>query len=326
MSSFTLPASPRFLIAAPLRPLQGQRFQPTGFPDVGPGVFKGPDNREYLAVESHQSVANRLESACWNEESNDLVAPLQGLPYVKVLDGEGTFLTASVLEAHRLNSVYVEKSTFFADLQKAIDFDKAKPYSRDKLVRAIAKFDPSCLLHGVFLESIAGVLRLPRALSGFIESENIGRVQTGGVKNDRVQASSKDEEGGKTAAEGFGNVPFHRTDFVAEKTTAYFNIDLDQIRGYRLGDDVNQLLFALVVFKVRKFLESGLRLRTFCDLEAVGEPVLRGGTLPSLAEAEAALPGLIKKVASTGVFATPAVTVATFSHEKPAKKAAGAKK
>jgi CRISPR-associated protein Csb1 len=316
MNKFDLPSTPRCLLSADLKPLQGQRFQPTGFPDVGPGTFKGPDNREYLAVESHQSVANRLETAWWDDVATDLVGVLKGLPYVRVVDGDGQFLTASVLEAHRLNSVYIEKTAWFDELKKAIDFDEKKPFSRDKLVRAIAKFDIGCLLHGLFLESVAGVLRLPRALSGFIEAENIGRVQTGGVKNDRVRAST-DEEVGK-AAEGFGNVPFHRTDFVAEKISVYFNLDLDQIRSYRLGDDVNRLLFALSVFKIRKFLASGLRLRTFCDLEAADVVVRGGGVLPSLAEVEAALPGLIEK--AKGAFATPAVTVASYVEVKSEKK------
>ena len=321
MTAFSLPTTSRFLLSAELKPLQGQRFQPTGFPDVGPGTFKAPNGQEFLAVESHQSVANRMESACWDDVKNDLAGPLAGLPYVKVLDSDGQFLTASVLEAHRLNSVYIEKSSFFDSLKAAIEFDEKKPFSRDKLVRAMAKYDVGCLLHGVFLESIAGVLRLPRALSGFIEAENIGRVQTGGVKNDRVQAS-KDAEGGKTAAEGFGNRPFHRTDFVAEKINVYFNLDVDQIRSYRLGDDMNALLFALAVFKIRKFLASGLRLRTACDLEALDIVVRGGGTLPTLEEAEKALPGLIKKVAGAGLFAEPAISVATFAYDGKAAKAA----
>jgi CRISPR-associated protein Csb1 len=320
MTVFALPSSPRLLISAELTPLQGQRFQPTGFPDVGAGTFKAPNGQEFLAVESHQSVANRLEAACWNEATEELVAPLNGLSYVRVMDGENNLLTTSVLEAHRLNSVYIEKSDFFDSLKADIEFDEKRPFSRDKLVKALLKYDVGCLLHGVFLESIAGVLRLPRALSGFIEAEDISRVQTGGVKNDRVQAK-KDEEGGKTAKDGFGNVPFHRTDFVAKKITAYFNLDVDQLRSYRLGADINALLFALAVFKVRVFLASGLRLRTACDLEAHDIVVRGGGSLPSLAEAEAALPGLIKKVAATGVFATPAVSVATFSYDgKTAKQ------
>src|SRR5207249_2398335 len=150
---------------------------------------------------------------------NDLVAALKGLSYVRVNGSDGELLTTSMHEAHRLNSVYIERTDFFErDLKAAIAFDEKKPMDRAKLVAALARFDVGCLLHGVFLESIAGVLRMSRALSGFIEADGVSRVNTGGVKNDRVQAT-KDEEGGKTATEGFGNVPFHRTEFVAERVT-----------------------------------------------------------------------------------------------------------
>jgi len=317
MTTFDLPSPARYLLAAELKPLQGQKFQPTGFPDVGAGVFKTPANQEFLAVESHQSVANRLESAIWDDVTQDLIAPAKGLSYVKVVDEGNAFLTASVLEAHRLNSVYVEKSklgeTLFSDVLKhEIGFDANRPFSRDQLVKVLLKYDIGCLLHGVFLESIAGVLRIPRALSGFIEAENIQRVQTGGVKNGRVQAT-KDEDAGQTASTGFGNVPFHRTDFVAKKIVAYFNIDLDQVRSYRLGKDVENLLFALSVLKIQRFLARGLRLRTACDLEVVAVTVRGGEQLPSGDDAEKALPDLIAKVANTGAFASPVITTTTYA-------------
>jgi CRISPR-associated protein Csb1 len=171
------------------------------------------------------------------------------------------------------------------------------------------------------LESIAGVLRLPRALSGFVEAEGVSRVNTGGVKNDRVQAS-KDEEGGRTAAQGFGNVPFHRTEFVAEHIWAYFNLDLEQLRGYRLGGEMERLLLALALFKVQKFLSSGLRLRTACDL-SVSSLVVKTPidfVLPTLSELETNLPLLID--AARDHFASPSTTVATFAAgEKKPKKA-----
>lgn len=311
MTPFDLPSAPRLLLEATLSPIQGTRFQPTGFPDVGAGVYTLPNGKEQLLVESAQSVANRLEAACWDDAANELVAPLAGLPYVRVNDPGGSLLTTSIQEAHRLNSVYIEQSPFFEDLKAAIAFDDKKPQDRTKLIAALARFDIGCLIHGVFLESIAGVLRIPRALSSFIEAEGVGRVHTGGVKNDRV-APTKDEEGGKTAAQGFGNVPFHRTEFVAERITAYFNIDLEQIRGYRVERELERVLFALSLFKIQKFLSTGLRLRTACDL-SVGAVVTKAPTgfpLPSLPEIEAALPTLIKSASKA--FASPPVTTTTF--------------
>ncbi|MBK6918563.1 MAG: type I-U CRISPR-associated protein Cas7 [Deltaproteobacteria bacterium] len=320
MTTFDLPAGPRLLLQVELTPVQGTRFQPTGFPDVGAGVYTLPNGDEQLLLESAQSVANRLEAACWDEARNELYTPLEGLPYVRVNAADGSLLTTSIQEAHRLNSVYIEKSDFANQLVEAIAFDEKKPLDRHKLITALARFDIGCLLHGVFLESIAGVLRVPRAISGFIEADRVGRVTTGGVKNDRVQPG-KDEESGRTATEGFGNVPFHRTEFVAERITAYFNLDLEQLRGYRLGDAMQRLLLALGLFKVRKFLETGLRLRTACDLAAGALEVKAptGFVVPELAAIEAALPELIK--AASEHFASPPVSIATFtSGEKKATR------
>lgn len=319
MKTLDLPLSTRLLLEADLIPVQGHRFQPTGFPDVGAAVYSLPDGPEQLLVESPQSVANRLEAVCWDESANDLVGPLRGLPYVRVHDAKGQYLTSSVHEAHRLNSVYIERTDFFeSTLKPAIAFDEKAPHDRARLVRALARFDVGCLLHGVFLESIGGTLRVPRALSGFIEAEGVQRVISGGVKNDRVQAS-KDEEGGRTASEGFGNVPFHRTEFAAKSITAYFNLDLAQIRAYRLGPEMDALLVALALFKIHRFLASGLRLRTACDLEP-SELRVKGATdytLPELQDLEVALPALI--VGASSHFASPATTIATFPNGGAAK-------
>ena len=101
----------RVLMQAELRPLQGERFQPTGFPDLGAARYVLADGTDMLAVESAQSVANRMEAACWDEEAHDLRACLRGLPYIKVLDSTSGLLTTSVLEAHRINSPYILEST-----------------------------------------------------------------------------------------------------------------------------------------------------------------------------------------------------------------------
>src|SRR5689334_14339751 len=101
---------------ARLVPLQGQRFQPTGFPDLGPARFKGyqradgnrpagDDNLravDMILVESAQSVANRLETICWDKVKGKLVPEIDGMPYVEVTRSDRSPLTNSILEAHRL--------------------------------------------------------------------------------------------------------------------------------------------------------------------------------------------------------------------------------
>lgn len=265
--------APRVLLEARLRPLQGERFQPTGFPDLGAARYALPDGTEMLLVESAQSVANRMELACWDEVNDDLIPELKGLPYILVKDGNGGNLTNSVLEAHRINSPYIlegKDRKVFDQIKRATAEMEAGPIKLPELAALVFKYDANAILHGVFLaksEIARGRLRLSRALSGFIEAANVRVAESGGVKNDRVDPS------GDTKM-GFGNVPFHRTEFVAERITGFFNLDLALLRGYRLGDEATQLLTALALFKIRRFLSTGLRLRTACDLAMDGETAL----------------------------------------------------
>jgi CRISPR-associated protein Csb1 len=307
-----LAGQPRLLIEADLAPIQGTRFQPTGFPDLGAAEYQGPGGERMLLVESAQSMANRLEAVCWDEVTDSWVEALKGLPLVKVVDRAGAPLTNSILEAHRLNSVYIENSDWAEKLASEIAFDKNKPFnSRKQLYPVLLKYDINSLFHGVFLESIGGVIRLPRTLSAFIEAEGVGIAASGGVKTDRVQPT---KEEGRTAREGYGNVPFARDEYVAKRIVAYFNLDLAQIRGFGLRGGVERLLTALALFKIRRFLEVGLRLRTACDLELKGLRVTRpeGFDLPGLGAIEAELPRPIEEVAAEGGFAEPRVTVVRY--------------
>jgi CRISPR-associated protein Csb1 len=113
------------------------------------------------------------------------------------------------------------------------------------------------------------------------------------------------------AAKGFGHVPFSREEYTGE-ITAYFNLDLAQIRGYGLGRAAEELLVGISIFKIRKLLEEGLRFRTACDLELVDVKVKRPENyeLPTLNAMEKELPGLIER-ASAG-FADPVVTEVTY--------------
>jgi CRISPR-associated protein Csb1 len=314
---------PRLLIEVPLRPVQGSRFQPTGFPDLGAATFKGFDEQgqavDCLLVESAQSMANRLENVCWDEAAGDLVEPLRGLPYVRSTLPDGT-VTDSIREAHRINSPYIVNSSEFEAIREAIGFEANKPFDRRKLAAALLKYDPSSLLHGVFLEKVGGVVRLPRVISAFIEANGVEVAAAGGVKVDRVQPGTGENTPYGKAAEGYGNVPYHRDEYTARSITAYFNIDLAQLRGYGLGEAAESLLVALGLFKIQRFLFDGLRLRTACDLDARDIVVKRpqGYVLPTLTDLTSNLPGLIK--ASANSFAEPRITSVVYTTSAKAKK------
>lgn len=308
-----LAAHPRLLIEADLTPLQGTRFQPTGFPDLGAATYKSPSGADMLLVESAQSMANRLEAVCWDEVADDWVEPLRGLPLVKVVDKKGQPLTNSVLEAHRLNSPYIlegkDKSVFDRLKAELAGMEEGRVDIR-KLAAVLVRLDTNAVLHGVFLakkELAGGRLRLPRVVSSFIEAEGVSVAASGGVKNDAVNPS------GDTAV-GFGNVPFARDEYAAARIIAYFNIDLAQIRAFGLGKAVERLLIALALFKIRRFLDVGLRLRTACDLDCTASRVTRPAdfAVPETADLAAALPDLIAATAAEGRFAEPRVTTVRF--------------
>ncbi len=307
-----LASQPRLLLEVPLKPLQGSRFQPTGFPDLGAATYEH-NQVNMLLVESAQSMANRLEAVCWDEAADDLVAPLRGLPYVKVVS-DGKIATNSILESHRINSPYILEGadkSFFDKLKTELGAMATGRVDLKLLANVLLKYDANALVHGVFLakkELAGGRLRLPRMLSAFIEAENANVVASGGVKKDEVDPSGDTKK-------GFGHVPFHRDEFTAGKITAFFNLDLAQLRGYGLPKEAETLLAALSLYKIQKVLRDGLRLRTACDLEPAGAVVIKrpeeSFTLPSIAELEKELPVLIKAASSS--FANPVVTEVKYT-------------
>ena len=92
---------PRLLMQAELKPVQGDRFQSTGFADLGPARYQLHDGTEMLLVESAQSVANRLEATCWDDTNCRLTPEVEGLPYVEVKHKK-EHLPNSILEANRI--------------------------------------------------------------------------------------------------------------------------------------------------------------------------------------------------------------------------------
>lgn len=337
---------PRILIEADLKPVAGTRIQPTGFPDLGPASYDAPGENgatvPTLLVESAQSMANRLEAVCWDEGKNSIAAELEGLPYVNVKlqgIGDNTDTTNSLLEFHRLNSPYImsgikDGKEFAEVFKEELKLKGAKSEGDDKegadvagvvnlrlLAEKCFKYDPNSLVHGIFLEKIAGRLRHPRALSAFIEATGVGRADSGGVKFDRVLPAPK--AAGVDAKGGYGNVPFHRTEFTAKQITAFFSIDLAQIRGYGLPAEAADLLIVLSLWKVRQFLDSTMRLRSACELELKeGDKSVHGKRpdafqLPTAKVLAEHLKELIKKCKPH--FTSPAVTQLTWSGGKKEK-------
>lgn len=302
----------RLLFTVPLQPVQGDRFQPTGFPSLGAATYQTREGPKLL-VESAQSMANRLETTCWDPAQNAPVEALKGISHVTVTR-KGGFLTDSMLEAHRINSPYLlegKDRKFFDNLKAELGGLEEGPIDRKKLAEVLLKYDVGSLIHGVFLakkDLAGGRLRVARALSAFIEASGAAVAASGGVKNDHVNPS------GDTKS-GFGNVPFSRDEYVAERIDCQINLDLAQIRGFGLAPKVQQLLILLALYRLRKLLDGDLRLRTACDLEPVDRDNLvasrpKDFKLPSLTDLETAV-----KSAVTGCKELMVHTTVTFEDE-----------
>lgn len=314
--------SHRLLIEADLAPLQGNRFQPTGFPDLGAATYRGPHGTDMVLVESVQSMTNRLEKTIWDDKVNDVIRPLKGLSYVKVFDSQGQYLTSSIMEAHRLNSPYVlnaeteDGTTFLELLKSAFDVDAAVGLpSGNKLASVLVRYDINALLHGVFFAQpvlFGGRLRLSRMLASFVEAEGASVVMSGGVKLDHIDPKGE-------AKNGFGNVPFSRQEFSAEKITAYFSMDLAELSGLGLSPTLNDLAIALGLYKIQTLLQNGMRFRTACDFRVVTTRVTQPEEfeIPSLASLEEMLETLIGRAASEENFSPP---VTQLVYKKPLKE------
>jgi CRISPR-associated protein Csb1 len=268
------------LIDIALEPVAGSRFQPTGFPDIGAAVFKRPVRdggqlvwTDALLLESAQSMANRLEAVGWDGAEEQPVPTLAGLPYVRVVaDEDGRYLTSSRTEAHRLASAFIKDSHLDGRSVKEVFRERLglrddTPLAPRDIARAVFALDPLSLVHGVFFadREWPGQPKIQRAVTGFIEALDVQPAMSGGVKRDDVRHSIGDAEAGG-AKEGYGFVPFHRTEYTAAAITVSFAIDLGQFAAYGLGDAVTELLASIARWEIRAFIERGLRLRTACDL------------------------------------------------------------
>lgn len=322
MTTRLAPSVPRLVVDAALQPIAGSTFQPTGFPNLGAATFTRADGTACLLVESVQSMAHHLQAASWDDAQQKPIDLLAQLPYVEVVDdGEGsTHRTSSREEGHRLASAYVRDATFEGGakgvpwIAERLGLAKGKPLDWARTYREVFELDPLCLLHGVFFSDPGwhGNPKIRRAVSAQIEATDVRPVTSGGVKRDDASITAGGEDSGQTSVEGYGFIPFSRTEYTAGRITLSAVVDLQQIRGYGLPEEATTLLEHLALWEVAMLVTEPLRLRTACDLDVDGVAVRRPGgmTLPPAAELAAAIE------ASTVTFNEPGARVVRWSAPK----------
>ena len=310
----------RLLLEVDLQPVQGQRFQPTGFANLGAALYTLPDDTPMLLVESVQSMANRLENTVLTPEG-ELIPELQGLSYVRATlqpaNPNAAAEVAAVLpentrlstltEAHRLASPFII-SELQARFCEEAGYSAKGRLNWQRINAALFRYDVNSLLHGVFLSTVeGGRIKAPRLISAFIEARGVRAADSGGVKNTFDPKGEVRHE--KYDKDVYSNVPYSRTEYVAEGITLYCNLDLAGIRGLGLPEEAQELLLLLGLYKLRRLLDSSLRLRTACDLKLKGEPRLEGlDCLPTQDELLKDLQAAIAACTNRNLFADPPVT------------------
>lgn len=311
--------APRLVVDARLRPVIGSSFQPTGFANLGAAEFQRPGQPPSILVESVQSLANHFEALGFDAAAKQPIALLERLPWIAVRSAEtGEYLTSSREEPHRLAAAYVRNADIDGDrgsdfLIQRLGLRPRKPLDWQSIYATIFELDPLCLLHGVFFSApgLHGNPKVRRALTAVIEAHDVAPVISGGLKRDDVQFTSAE---GQRAEEGYGFVPFGRTEYSAREIVFSASLDLVQLRGYGLDPQATRLLALVALWELRALLDGPLRLRTACDLEVEDLGVRRpdGYELPSRLELEQAI------TASDAMFDEPGVRDCRW----PAAKAA----
>lgn len=279
-----LGAGRRWHLPAALKVADGfdERFQPTGFPNLGPALYKAMHDgapTDYLFVESAQSLANWMEAICLDPQKPCRYnTDCAGIPYVVVQEnvkGKVEDLTSSLTEPHRLASdVILDGKTgnekFSGVLEKLLQVDKQRPVHLPRIAKRLVYLDPACLLHGVFLEKLDGRIRFPRLLSATITAKHAEPVNAGGVMRGYVTASGSE-----------ASIPYSTQHFSSSEIKLHLTFHVDSLNGLGLDLDQKKFLAAFALYKINKLLGSFPRLRTACVLDSESS----FNTEPKLSEA-----------------------------------------
>lgn len=278
------PSPARLRVRAALRPLaESGWFQPTGFPDLGMALYNAPDGRACCLVESPQSVANHLETSCF--QNGSYVGPCVGIGHIRVVAADGTYLASSVDESHRLASAYIREAKGAPNWMAELGLKPEQPFRRQDVAARLFTIDPGCLLHGIWFnakELNGGKVRFSRAISGEVTAFDVSAADYGFQRRDNV-SDRTDAEEGKSAVEGYGSVIGAKRRLVAREIVASFVVDVALLDSYfPRGDDGapdprTAFLTDWALYKIRRFLDHGLKLRSECDLLATD---VRGATYP----------------------------------------------
>ena len=322
----------RSIINALLSPVFST-IQPTLFPQTGHAVYRDPKTgHECLVVESPQSMANRLEEIALQPNSLDyaLAELLTGLPYVAIRNKlDSKLLGTTVTLPHRIGTGYIAKHK-----ESELGKNLIAEINANGLYLTLFKYDPLSIIHGVFLSHLdSGKNKVTRCLTGRVEATNVVAVPVGGASKDPISASSdkwqlKDyfieaTNTTKGSSLGMGNLPYYQEEYACERITATFSIDRNLVLATGLPEVAQQLLLAIAEWKVLKFLDGSIRLRT-SEYEC-GE-IEKHNSDATLESLESEIPQLIAECQAEKLFAAPAVTEVSITLKEKTPESKSSKK
>ncbi len=298
----------RMVIRAELSPVADlDRFQPTGFPEIGHVIYKAPrkngETEHVCIVDSPASMANHLEAVCRRAPHDpDVVPELVGMPYLRCVTDPGwpegksdknkskpkEVVVSSLTEGHRIASTYFLGGKQLGKNGKAGDSSFEDEFAKEcgilklgkkahapadawwTVFSTIFKYDPNALVHGVLFPQWN--IKISRVLTAHLEAFGAERVDRSGVKFDRL---------GKTTS---GQPIFAVDDATARQIRATFILDLALLRSFGredkkgdgktdtrgLSNNQKEFLLALALWKIGRILGGPFRYRSGCDLECSG--------------------------------------------------------
>jgi CRISPR-associated protein Csb1 len=279
------------VITASLEIANGRFLQPTGFPDIGPCIYRDKEGKRWCLVESEQSMANRLEAVCM-KDPGVWVEELKGLPVIAVRDSQGDLLTTNLCEPHRIASSYVLegmidegtidagqtiKQLFEGRLGLKKGGDSWPLDKRAELEKLVFALDPGALLHGFqFVQWKFVGLRQTRLLHGRLEAElaDEPEVHYGMLKWDAIEPESA-----RQGRANKGQSIAAKSRVVPKEILASFEIDMLGLKSLALDESQKKFLLGLALWKIGAFLDNrpafdarsrqtlpSLRLRADCYL------------------------------------------------------------
>jgi hypothetical protein len=218
-------------------------------------------------------MANQLELTIWDEAACEPTRPVAPLPWVKVVDADGSYYTSSRRAAHRLNAGSLmngvtDEGELFGSRVERLAGD-AKPPVHRRLAEVVWEHDPLGVIHGCWFAGIwDGRARLTRALSARIDALGVQSqsAQIGGQKSRDAldEPGSVDDMGFKTVR---GEAPYYTAEVSASRIVSPIVLDLALLRSYGLSQEAYRALVATGVLQIAELIAAWPRRRSRCILD-----------------------------------------------------------